>query len=263
MKVYIMRHGETDWNKEMRMQGQTDIPLNEYGKELARITGEGIKDIKIDYAFSSPLVRAKETAEIVLGDRGIDIVCDDRLKEIGFGSYEGLGPEKRPESFPNFFNKPECFVNAPDGETFENLRERTGEFIKEVLVPLEEREPDAAVFISGHGAMNKGLMMNFKGLGIKDFWAGPFHRNCSLSVVDITDGEFTVLEENRIYYEEDTSRMLWDVVSIEDADYGCEEIEERKCLVRLSNTWGEKKTVEFTENYMEENGIKEGVKIRL
>ena len=65
MKLYIIRHGETDWNKEKRLQGQSDIPLNDYGRELARITGKALKDVHFDYVFSSPLSRVSCSLTIV------------------------------------------------------------------------------------------------------------------------------------------------------------------------------------------------------
>ena len=67
--LYIVRHGETDWNREHKVQGRTDIPLNDYGRRLARETAEGMKDIPIDLCFTSPLLRAKETAQIILEGR--------------------------------------------------------------------------------------------------------------------------------------------------------------------------------------------------
>ena len=69
MRIYIMRHGETDWNRENKIQGRVDIPLNENGRELARITAEKLKKIPFAAAITSPLIRAKETAEIIMGDR--------------------------------------------------------------------------------------------------------------------------------------------------------------------------------------------------
>lgn len=73
MMLYIVRHGETDWNRLRRVQGHTDIPLNDYGRHLARETAEGMKDIQIDLAYTSPLRRAEETAEIILGSREIPL----------------------------------------------------------------------------------------------------------------------------------------------------------------------------------------------
>ena len=63
MVLYVVRHGETDWNKVKRVQGHTDIPLNEYGRHLARETAKGLKETRIDLAITSPLIRAKETAQ--------------------------------------------------------------------------------------------------------------------------------------------------------------------------------------------------------
>lgn len=89
MDIYLIRHGETDWNKEKKLQGVTDIPLNAYGIELAEKTAEGLKDVPFDRIYTSPLIRAKKTAEIIRGNRPIDLVVKEELKEISFGDYEG------------------------------------------------------------------------------------------------------------------------------------------------------------------------------
>ena len=90
MKIYLMRHGETKWNKRSKLQGQVDIPLAPKGIEQAEMTSEGMKDIPFDHIFSSPLKRAYKTAQVVRRDRPIEIVRDDRLKEMSFGTSEGL-----------------------------------------------------------------------------------------------------------------------------------------------------------------------------
>ena len=79
MLLYFIRHGQTDWNKDMRMQGQSDIPLNENGRESAIEAGKTLANTHIDLAFSSPLKRAKETAELVLAGRDTPIL---RIKEL-------------------------------------------------------------------------------------------------------------------------------------------------------------------------------------
>lgn len=88
--LYIMRHGKTDWNVLHKLQGRTDIPLNDEGRLMAMKAREDYKDIDIDICYCSPLVRAFETAQIVLKDRGIPIIMDDRLVEMSFGEYEGI-----------------------------------------------------------------------------------------------------------------------------------------------------------------------------
>ena len=82
MKLYLIRHGETDYNRNRRIQGQCDIPLNDYGRKLAYQTAEGLRDVPFDAVFTSPLVRAKETARIVMGERKLPFFEDDRIAEI-------------------------------------------------------------------------------------------------------------------------------------------------------------------------------------
>ena len=90
MKLYLIRHGETDWNKTRRLQGQVDIPLNDFGRKLARETAPALQTVPFEVVYTSPLLRAKETAELVIGDRKIPMIEDTRIMEMGFGEYEGL-----------------------------------------------------------------------------------------------------------------------------------------------------------------------------
>ena len=85
MMLYIVRHGETEWNRLHKVQGHTDIPLNDYGKHLAEETAEGMKDISIDLGFTSPLLRAKETAQILLRGRNVPLFEEEKIEEISFG----------------------------------------------------------------------------------------------------------------------------------------------------------------------------------
>lgn len=85
MKLYVIRHGQTDWNRARRLQGRSDIPLNEWGRKVAELTREGLKDVKFDVAFTSPLCRAKETAKIILKGRDLPIIEEPRMIEVNFG----------------------------------------------------------------------------------------------------------------------------------------------------------------------------------
>ena len=89
MKLLLTRHGQTDWNVAGKIQGTTDIELNETGKIQAKETGKKLLNYDIDVIISSPLKRAKNTAEIIRGDRDIEILLDDGLKERCFGEFEG------------------------------------------------------------------------------------------------------------------------------------------------------------------------------
>ncbi|MBQ7841492.1 MAG: histidine phosphatase family protein [Lachnospiraceae bacterium] len=200
MELYIIRHGETDWNKEKRLQGQSDTELNAYGVELARITAEALEDVQFDYMFASPLRRACHTAEIIRGKRKLDIVTDDRLKEIGFGVNEGVPADQISEDFHYFFDAPEKYRPARGGETYEQLCARSRHFIDNVIVPLSEREPECRAVIVAHGALNKSIMVYLKGLEIRNMWDGVFQKNCCVNIFEINGTDFKLLQEAKVYY---------------------------------------------------------------
>lgn len=199
MKVYVIRHGSTDWNAEKRLQGNSNTKLNEKGREQARKTSEAFKDIDFKYIFSSPLDRAYETACILKRDRNIEVIKDDRLIEMGFGVDEGVTFEKRTPGCNVFFEAPGEYVPHETAESIESLFERTADFIYNVLVPLSEKEPDAKVLISGHGAMNKGLMGVFLKRDKARFWDGAWQRNCSITTYEVNGKDFRMLEDGLNY----------------------------------------------------------------
>ena len=88
--LYIVRHGETDWNKMGKYQGITDVPLNENGLNQAKACGQALKDVKFDRILSSDLSRALVTAEVIRGERTTPITVDKRLRELNFGDWEAM-----------------------------------------------------------------------------------------------------------------------------------------------------------------------------
>lgn len=168
-----MRHGETDWNKKKLVQGRKDIPLNEYGRHLALETSYGMRQYQIDLAYTSPLRRAKETAEILLEGRNIPLYEDQRIQEISFGSYEGMScVDKTKEenlAFQKFFQDTGNYIPPEDAESVEQLYERTGEFLKS----LEESKKlkDKNLLISTHGAAMTAMLNRMRGsLSVEHFW---------------------------------------------------------------------------------------------
>lgn len=89
MNLYVVRHGQTEWNIMKKMQGSVDIPLNEKGIEQAYITKKNLENISIDIIFCSPLKRAMQTAEVINQDRNLEIIYDERLRERNYGEFEG------------------------------------------------------------------------------------------------------------------------------------------------------------------------------
>lgn len=205
MKLYIVRHGETDWNKERRIQGQVDIPLNEFGRNLARKTAVGLKEIPFAVCFSSPLGRAKETAELILEGREISIIEDKRLMEMGFAEWEGGCCSKEgwnvPDAFQRFFDDPEHYVPAPGGEDFADVKRRTGAFL-EWLYGQTQYE-GSNILITTHGAALAGLLNNIKGKPLAEYWGIGVHKNCAVTEVEVTDGVPKILSENQVYYDDE------------------------------------------------------------
>lgn len=204
MRIYLIRHGETEWNTRHLLQGATDIPLNQNGVEVARITAEALKDVPFDVVFTSPLKRAYETAEIMRRVRDIPLIPDERLKEICFGVYEGLccgkdGWNIPDPAFQNFFTDPAHYMPPEGGETIAELCVRATDFLTELIDDPEYR--DKTVLVSGHGALVKGLLSSLLITDQADFWRGGVHKNCAVSIIDVEKGKARVTQENVIYYD--------------------------------------------------------------
>ncbi|MCR5501936.1 MAG: histidine phosphatase family protein [Lachnospiraceae bacterium] len=178
--LYVIRHGITDWNLKKKLQGQTDIPLNEEGRRMAKEAAAALRDIHFDLCYSSPLIRAKETAEILLRGRDIPILTDDRLKEMAFGICEGAEDYRHLEgtSIPVLFRTPEKYTDPPEGaESLDDLFARTGEFLTECIYP--ELNAGKDILIVGHGAMNSAIISNIRHLPRNEFWSTGIP-NCKL-----------------------------------------------------------------------------------
>ena len=181
--IYILRHGKTEWNILRKLQGKTDIPLCDEGRKMAEDAAKRYADVHFDICYSSPLIRARETAEIILKGRDVPILTDDRLSEMGFGEYEGLAKSFDIPDCPInlLFQHPEEYTEPVGGaESLDELYERTGSFLKEVIIPLHKEGKD--VLIVGHGAMNSCILTQVKGLPRKDFWSHGLMQ-CTLMVL--------------------------------------------------------------------------------
>ncbi len=204
MDIYLIRHGETDYNKAGRLQGVTDIPLNAYGIELAQKTAQAMEDIPFSMIFSSPLVRAYQTAEIIRGNRPVPIIRTEGLKEISFGEYEGLicrgeGYNIPDPDFPRFFENPESYQTPPGGESIPHLMARTSSFLKTVI--QEPTYQDGILLMASHGAAIRGILSGLWHLPVSQFWSTPVHRNCGVTKLHVEDHKPVVEFEDRIFYE--------------------------------------------------------------
>ena len=204
MKMYIIRHGQTPWNARKCLQGRSDVDLNENGIYLAELTGKALRDVTFDMAFTSPLIRAKHTAQCILAGRKVPIIEDERLIEISFGIYEGCCYAEENRQVPqqwieNFFQAPQDYVAAPGGESLDDVEKRTRNFMEDICSRKELQ--DKTILVSTHGCALRGLLNSIRESNREDYWHGGVSKNCAVSIVTCNRGEKPVLvEENHIYY---------------------------------------------------------------
>lgn len=197
MNIYLIRHGETDWNLELKIQGQADIPLNDTGRQQARSAAQKTAGIPVDIAYASPLKRARETAEIFLAGReGCPLLIDPRLKEISYGVREGQSLERIRKCpflrLHNYFVHPEKYVPPRNGETIRELKARCRSFLDEEVYGCEPRVSSMMIFT--HGAFIKAAISIVSQRPDRDFWAGAEAKNCSVTAMTLKDGHLSMLE---------------------------------------------------------------------
>lgn len=188
--IYIVRHGQTELNQRSVLQGRSNHPLNEVGREQAQSVGDAFRaaGIVFDKVYTSPLGRAVETAELIAGDAPIDV--EEALVEMDYGPYEGIDlfdlPPEVEEFFKDFTNHP-----APDGmEQLSSVVARAGEF----LVRLKAEAVHRDILLSTHAIAMKGLLEYLTPASNGAYWS-TYIGNCAVYVTEYNDGTYTVPTE--------------------------------------------------------------------
>lgn len=204
MNIYITRHGQTDWNTLWKLQGRTDIELNENGIEQAQKTGMGLKNngISFDRVYSSPLKRAVKTAELISGFSENEIIKDNRIIEIAFGKAEGTTPDDRKADpslswFEDFFEAPEKYDAQGEAEKFYSVFKRTVDFWENEIKSLEGKAQN--ILIVTHGGTLQSLLLHIDKRELKDYWKVKFP-NCSMNLVSLKSGIFKMEWNSKVFY---------------------------------------------------------------
>jgi len=199
-KLFITRHGQTEWNREGKLQGWKDSPLTEKGIEQARALRERLGEEDLDVAYISPSGRTVKTAEMILDGRDVKTIEDERIKEINMGEWEGTRSDEIKNRFPkvysDFWERPNHYEPI-SGESFYELKERISSFLEEVL----EKHRGENVLIVSHGGASKIILSLFEGRDLKYLWEPPKLRGGCLSLVEVEEEE----EESEIILFGDTS----------------------------------------------------------
>ncbi|MCD8150444.1 MAG: histidine phosphatase family protein [Clostridiales bacterium] len=222
MYIYIMRHGETYWNKDGKIQGSSDIELTDFGVELAKLSADGfLRDgICFDRIYTSPLTRAIRTAEIIAEknlkkDKGTaeaveddiqkqsEFRIDPRIREMCFGKYEGLKLKElrnHDENIVNCFSHPALYIADETGETYDEVYARIDDFMERELLPLERNPEMKNVLVLCHGTVIRAFLSRINGIDLEGFWKIR-QPNCCINKIELRDGMFTSVQENILYYE--------------------------------------------------------------
>ncbi len=184
MRIHLIRHGQTYWNKERRVQGQTESTLCEEGREQAAALRMVLNRFAIDKVYCSTSIRTRETAAILFAGRNIETEYCDALREILLGPWEGFlqteVQEKFPKSFNDFWHLPHCF--ALDGaETFAQVQQRG---MRELQRVVDESAGQDVAIIS-HGVLIKSILCHLEGRPLDRLWEPPVMHNCSHSIVTV------------------------------------------------------------------------------
>ena len=168
-KLYLIRHGETDYNNALRFQGQTDIPLNRKGIEQAEKAAAFFRDIPLQAIYTSTLIRAKTTAEIIAGVKGMELQETDALREMSFGIWENMNSKdiqkKYAKEWKDFFSSPPN-TTIPQGESMSDVQKRAYPTVQEIL----DRYPEGDVAFVAHGGIIRVLICTMLGLDLNRAW---------------------------------------------------------------------------------------------
>lgn len=186
MKLYIVRHGETEWNRIGKLQGWQNSDLTEEGIKNAIKLGERLKNVDFSHIYSSPQNRALITANYIKGNRDLEIETIDGLKEMGFGLWEGLENEELIKLYGEesyiYWNKPEEY-SPNGGETFDELFQRINNSLNYIL----NNSIEGNILVVSHGISIKALFAIINKTELKDFWEETYVDGTSLTIIDIKD----------------------------------------------------------------------------
>ncbi|MCX7857612.1 MAG: histidine phosphatase family protein [Deltaproteobacteria bacterium] len=204
MKIFVIRHGETEWNREEIFRGKRDIPLNENGRDQAKKTAIFLAPFRINRIYSSPLVRAKETASIIGESHSVPVEIAEEFSDMNFGTWEGLSLREVQDLYPEEFNK---WKNNPQGwkvegaETLKDVRRRVFKGLKKLIKNAQDNDKIALVT---HRVICKIIAMIFLGIPNSGFWRVKFDP-ASVSIFEKNDVGFTTTLINGTFHLKDAS----------------------------------------------------------
>lgn len=185
MKLYLTRHGQTDWNTAGRYQGQSDTPLNETGLHQAEQIAKRLSKETIHAIYSSDLSRAANTAQSIADFHALEIKKDSRWRELSFGDWEGMTYQEMSASSPELFEawmKDPLTISTPNGETLAQLAKR----VKAAFNEIKREHKDQTVLVVAHSGSLQSLLSVTLGVDLNRYWQFRISQ-ASLSEMNVYD----------------------------------------------------------------------------
>jgi broad specificity phosphatase PhoE len=193
-RVYLVRHGQTEWNRELRFRGRADIPLNENGHKQASAIADTLKDKGINAIYTSPLRRSIETARPVAVVFHIETTSVQGLIDINYGEWEGLAYDEVRQRYATVYRQWEerpHLVTFPNGESLDDVRRRAFSAFTEIV----EKNRGKSILIIPHRVINKVLLCALLGLSNSYFWRIRQDTGC-INVIEYSDRRFVLVTMN-------------------------------------------------------------------
>lgn len=194
-RILLIRHGETDWNKDRRIMGRDPVGLNEAGRRQSRSLQATLKNTKVDQVFTSPLLRALQTAEILCAGRGLKPTPDELLLEVDYGEWVGkkfAEVREMPDYIP-YYQRLETPV-APEGETLYQVRDRGLAFLEKI----SNGGGGKNVLVVSHADWIKCILMHFMEIPFENIWRLRID-NASISQIESEKRGYRVISLNHGY----------------------------------------------------------------
>jgi probable phosphoglycerate mutase len=194
-RVILVRHGQTAWNRVERFRGRADVPLDETGLAQARATAERVaRQWTPTAVYTSPLGRARKTAEVIAAPLGLPVQPDDGLLDIDYGEWQGLTTEevrlRWPEALTAWFAAPQT-TRVPAGETLKAVRSRAVRSLGRITSDHEGQ----TVCVVAHHVVNRLILLEVLGLRNERFWHIR-QDTCAINVFEAQAGDFTLVSLN-------------------------------------------------------------------
>ncbi|MFZ5943602.1 MAG: alpha-ribazole phosphatase [Bacillota bacterium] len=196
-KVIFVRHGQTLWNDAGKYQGHTDIPLSPTGIQQASRAAKRLREFQIDAIYSSDLLRAKQTAEIIALEHTLPVIAMPQFREINFGIWEGKTfneiQKLYPELLETWLNEPEKLV-IPNGESFQQLLDRAWNGLSQLL-----NSENNSIIVVAHGGTIGTLICNILGMNLNCLWKIK-QGNTGISIVEFYNNKGILTLFNDTYH---------------------------------------------------------------